>query len=53
MHTYEQIQCNIHVKYCCIDHINIFKNPGAISSYLPQINKSMMGAVSLKSQNSY
>ncbi len=53
MHTYEQIPRNIHIKYCCIDAINIFKNPGAISSSLPQIDKSMMGTASIKSQNSY
>ena len=53
MHTYEQIPCNIHIKYCYIDVINIFKNPGAISSSLPEIDKSMTGAVSLKSQNRY
>ncbi len=29
------------------------KYPGAISSSLPQIDKSRTGAVSLKSQNSY
>ncbi len=53
MHTYEQLPCNILINYCCIDAIYIFKNPGAISSSLPQIDKSMTGAVSLKSQNSY
>ena len=46
MHTYEQITCNIHIKCCCIDAINIFKNPGAISSSLTQIDESMLGSVS-------
>ena len=39
-------------RYCCIDAISIFKNLGTISSSLPQFDKSMMGTVSLKSQNS-
>ena len=33
--------------------LDIFNNPGAISSSLSQIDKCMMGTVSLKSQNSY
>ena len=41
------------IKYCCIDAISIFNNPGAISSSLSQIDKCMVGTVSLKSQNSY
>ena len=41
------------IKYCCIDSISIFSNPGAISSSLSQIDTFMMGTVSLKSQNSY
>ena len=41
------------IKYSCIDAISIFNNPGAISSSLSQIDKYMMGTVSLKSQNSY
>ena len=41
------------IKYSCIDEISIFNNPGAISSSLSQIDKYMMGTVSLKYQNSY
>ena len=41
------------IKYCCIDAINIFNNPGAISSSLSEIEKYTMCTVSLKSQNSY
>ena len=40
-------------KYSCIDAISIFNNLGAISSSPSQIDKYMMGTVSLKSQNSY
>ncbi len=38
------------IKYSCIDAIIIFHNPGAISSSLSQIDKYMMGTVSLKFQ---
>ena len=41
------------IKYSCIDAISIFNNPEAISSSPSQIDKYMMGTVSLKSQNSY
>ena len=41
------------IKYNSIDAISIFNNPGAISSSLSQIDKYMMGTVSLMSQNSY
>ena len=40
------------IKYSCIDAISIFNNPEAISPSLSQIDKYMMGTVSLKSQNS-
>ena len=45
MNKYNVIYIN---KYCCIDAISIFNNPGAISSSLYQIDKCMMGTVSLK-----
>ena len=41
------------MKYCCNDAVSVFNNPGAISFSLSQIDKFMMGTVSLKSQNSY
>ena len=41
------------IKYSFIDAIIIFHNPGAISSSPSQIDKHMMGTVSLKSQNTY
>ena len=41
------------IKYSCIDAISISNNPLAISSSLSQIDKYMMGTVSLKSQNDY
>ena len=49
MNKYNALHIN---RCCCIYAIGIFKIPGAISSSLPQIDTSMMGTVSLKSQNS-
>ncbi len=51
MNKYNVILCTI--KYSCIDAIIIVHNPGAISSSPSQIDKHMMGTVSLKYQNSY
>ena len=39
------------IKYWCFDAISIFKNLGAISYSLPQIDTSMMGTFSVKSHN--
>ena len=52
MNKYNVIKLYI-IKYSCIDAIGIFNNPGAISSSPSQIEKYMMGTVSLKSQKSY